>query len=133
MTHERKHLLADKYPVLAGFVQTFKDKDTDEPKPPVVKRDANGQTVRDFTVKALGSQKLVRVTVWPEFEHVHIDGDSFVIAEGKFKQSEGKSGQTFLNLDSTIKLAVIQGAKRAEAEVVNKKDASDVDDDDAPF
>jgi hypothetical protein len=83
------------YAVLVGIVQKFGDKDV------VAEKEANNVTLREFTVKAAGSQKLVRVTLWPEFAHVPIEaGDSF-LGEGKFTQSEGKN-MTFLNLSATV-------------------------------
>lgn len=116
--------MSDEYPGVAGFVQKFGD------KPAVTERDANGQKVRGFTIKAFGSQKLVSVTVWPEFAAVKIGAGDVVFAEGKFKTS-GDNNQ-FLNL-SASKLAVIPGAVRVEAEVVNAAPASSATSDDSPF
>src|SRR3954469_231913 len=45
------------YASVAGFIQF-------DP----VTRDANGKEVTDVTVKAIGSQKLVKVTIWPDFD-----------------------------------------------------------------
>lgn len=70
--------MADKktYLSVVGFVQ-FE----------VNERDANGQDVRDFSVKPSGSDKLIRVTLWPEFSHAPVEVGDFVGAEGAFTRS----------------------------------------------
>lgn len=122
-------MASNTYLVVSGFVQKFPDKDA------VVTKDANGQKVREFTVKAVGSQKLVRISVWPEFAAQEIKDGDFVNAEGKFSQSEGSGGTMFFNL-SASKLTVTPGAVRADREVVNQKPSETstaTQSDDIPF
>lgn len=64
------------YLSVVGFVQF-------EPR----ERDANGQTVRDIAVKPGGSAKLIRVTLWPEFDHASVEQGDFIGAEGAFTRS----------------------------------------------
>lgn len=115
-----------------GFIQKFGDKDA------ITTRDVNGQTVRDFTIKVFGSQKLVRITVWPEFKDVEITPGSVVFVDGKFRQSEGQNGRVFYSIDAKD-LVVIPGSPRADREVVNQPTTTSNDqsasaqDDDIPF
>lgn len=113
-----------------GFIQKFGDKEA------VNTRDVNGQTVRDFTIKVFGSQKLVRITVWPEFKNVEINEGSVVFVDGKFRQSEGQNGRVFYSIDAKD-LVVIPGSPREDREVVNQPTSSSqsagAQDDDIPF
>lgn len=120
--------MADKpYYTVAGFVQKFGD------KPAIETREVSGQNIREFTVKAIGTQKLVRITLWPEFNGVTIDKGLFVVADGKFSTSEGTNGRQFYNLSAT-ELATLRVQERAERDTVNSGGGSRVvDTDSAPF
>lgn len=113
------------YAVAYGPIQKFPDRDA------VEIADVNGQTVRKVTIKAVGSQKLIRVTVWPEHADVPLGQGYWVSAEGKFDISEGKQGQTFLSL-SASNLKVDPPASKEEREVVNQRPTASADED-APF
>lgn len=106
--------MADTYLVAAGFVQKFKD------KPAVSERDVNGQTVRDITIKTV-SQKLVRITIWPELLAPEIKEGYWVACEGKYSAS-GDNNQ-FHNV-SAYRMVVQAGAGRTERDVVNQAPAS---------
>lgn len=101
------------YLVAAGFVQKFPNKDA------VVERDVNGGKVRDFTIKALGTQKLVRISVFlSDFPTFSVEDGDAVMAEGKYSAS-GDQGQ-FHNI-TAYKLAVNGVAiKKNAREVVNQ-------------
>lgn len=101
------------YVTVDGLIQQFGDKAA------VTSRDINGQTVREFTIKANGSQKLVRITLWPEFDSVEVNAGDFVCVDGKYNVSE-KDGRTFYNLTAN-KLAVVPGVQKAAREVVNQQ------------
>jgi hypothetical protein len=108
--------LADTYAVVAGFIQDFGN-----PDKAVTERDVNGKQVRDVTVRALGSQKNVRITVWPELKDVEISAGDFIVAEGKFTTNLGQaadgSPREYLNL-SASRLVRLPGAVAAPREVV---------------
>lgn len=108
--------MSDQYPGSAGFVQQFGD------KPAVTEREVNNQTIREFTIKALGSQKLIKVTLWPEFDHAEVNAGDFVAAEGKVTVNES-NGRTYFNV-SASKLAVTPGIAKAGREVVNQASGS---------
>ena len=102
------------YATVAGFVQF----DPNE-------REVNGQQVKDVTVRAVGTQKYVKITVWSDFaEHFPaLERGVFIVADGKFSTNEGqdKSGKpvTYLNLSAT-NLVILPSAARAERDVVSK-------------
>lgn len=108
---KKKYLYAD------GFIQKFGD------KPAVTERDANGQTVRDCTIKIAGD-KLVRLTIWPEFSEVKLGAGYLVFCEGAFSAS-GDNNQ-FLNI-SVTNIVTVPGAKKAEREVVNQPETAAAD------
>lgn len=112
------------YASAAGFVQ-FDVND----------KEANGQDIREFTIRAVGTQKLVKVTLWPEFAHVPVEKGYFVAVDGKFTQSLGQapdgSPREYLNL-SASNIVSIPGEERAEREVV-KKGASKAKTSDEPL
>ena len=117
--------MADTYAVVGGFVQF-------EPKV----REANGKTVRDVLVKALGTQKMVRITIWPEHDGTEIGEGSLLIAEGKFSQSMGQaqdgSPREYLNL-SASKLVVLPAAAKSERQVIRSAAPAAQSDEDIPF
>ena len=98
------------YAGAAGFVQFD----------PNVK-EANGQTIREVTIKAVGSQKLIKITLWPEWDAVAVAKGDFVAADGKFSQNLGQapdgSPREYLGI-SASSLVVIPGAQKAERQVV---------------
>lgn len=104
--------MSDQYPGAAGFVQQF-----GADKPAVTTREVNNQTIREFTIKALGSQKLIKVTLWPEFAGTEINAGDFVAVEGKMTVNE-KNGVTYFNL-SASKLAKGVSCAKADRQVVN--------------
>lgn len=119
-----------KYLVATGYVQKFKD------KPAVNKREANGKTLHDVTIKTVGKQQLVRITIWPEHDLTAapegaILDDSFISVEGKLEVSEN-NGRTYYNI-SASKLHV--DGKRIPKQERNTvaNAAADASDDDAPF
>ena len=119
---DQKKVYAD----AAGFIQKF---GTD--KEAVTERDVNGGTVKDFTIKAIGSQKLIRVSVFDEFD-VEIPEDAFIAVEGVFTKRE-VNGVTYNNITAS-KLAV-DGVtyRKAARNVVNRQDdAAGSSDDDGP-
>jgi len=49
-------------------------------------REANGKTVTDVTIKANGSQKLINITIWPEFQLTQpVKKGDFISADGEFQ------------------------------------------------
>jgi hypothetical protein len=98
------------YAVAAGIIQF-------DP----IEREAAGQDIRDITIKAIGSQKLIKVTLWPEFEGTDVKKGDFVVADGKFTTSLGQakdgSQREYLNL-SASQLVVVPAAEKAAREVV---------------
>lgn len=102
-----------KYVAASGFVQF-------DPK----ERDANGQTVIDYTIKTPGPEgNLVRVSVWPELQGAKIEKGDFIAVDGKlnissFAGDDGKSRQSVQITASA--LAVIPGIKKQERAVVNE-------------
>jgi hypothetical protein len=105
---KKKYLFAD------GFVQKFGD------KPAVVEREANGQTVRSCTIKIAGD-KLIQLTLWPEFAEVKLGAGYYVACEGAYSAS-GDNNQ-FHNI-SVTNIITAPGAKRIEREVVNQPESS---------
>lgn len=105
---KKKYLYAD------GFIQKFGE------KPAVTEREANGQTVRDCTIKIAGD-KLIRLTIWPEFAEVKLGPGYLVFCEGAYSAS-GDNNQ-FHNI-SVTNIVTVPGAKRTEREVVNQPEAS---------
>lgn len=123
--------MADTYAVVAGFIQDFGD-----PAKAVTERDANGKAVREVTVRALGTQKNVRITVWPEYKDVAISAGDFVVAEGKFTTNLGQakdgSPREYLNL-SANRLIVMPAATGAPREVIGGSSTAAKADDKVPF
>jgi hypothetical protein len=83
----------DEYLTVAGIIQF-------EPRT----RQAKDKTVRDIAVKAIGNNKLVNITVWPEKDNINLAKGDFIVADGLFKTSTGqnKNGeqQTYYNLSA---------------------------------
>jgi hypothetical protein len=123
--------LADTYAVVAGFVQDFGN-----PDKAVTERDANGKAVREVTVRALGTQKNVRITIWPEYKDTPIGAGDFIVAEGKFTQNLGQaqdgSPREYLNL-SASRLLVTPSAVGAPREVISGPSKPTAAEDKVPF
>lgn len=108
--------MADKpYLTAAGFVQKFPNKDA------VNHREANGTKVRDFTIKAVGSQKLIRVSVFAELAAGDITDGDYIAVEGPYSAS-GDNGQ-YHNI-TAARIFVGKGARKGEREVVNQNQGS---------
>lgn len=124
-SYERMSLADKTYATVAGFVQF-------DPR----ERDVNNQTVTDIVVKAIGSQKLVRITVWPEFEVGEISKGDFVAADGVFTTSVGQtddgSTREYLNLSASV-LSVLPSVPKKERSVVSKGSSSKKAEGDLPF
>ena len=73
------------YATVAGFIQF-------DPR----EKDFNNQKLREVIVQAAGSQKQVRVTVWPDFADVPLEKGDFIVAQGKAetRQHQGDDGIT---------------------------------------
>lgn len=104
--------MADKqYAGVAGIVQF-------DPKT----REANGKTVTDIAVRAAGSQKLVNITVWPEYQlAAPIKKGDGIIADGSFEQRtyQAQDGSTRESLQlNPMSLVVIPCVPKADREVV---------------
>lgn len=91
-------------------------------------REANGKTVTDIAVRAAGSQKLVNITIWPEFQlAAPVKKGDGIIADGSFEtrvyQAQDGSPRESLQLNP-MSLVVIPCVPRAEREVVQAPAAS---------
>lgn len=120
--------MSDKtYLVVSGFVQKFGD------KPAVERKDVNGSTVIEFTIKAIGTQKLLKVSAWADsFEDFTVNAGDFVAVDGEYKQREGTNGTVFHNLTAYSVVVSPQVAKK-EREVVNSGGSSAVSSETPPF
>jgi hypothetical protein len=89
-----KSLPNSSYAVVAGFVQC-------EPET----REVNGEPVRDIRLRAVGSQKIVRVTVWDKHAGVPLEKGDFIVAEGPWRSwtGQGRNGtpRTYYEVDAS--------------------------------
>lgn len=76
-------------------------------------RDLNGKTLRDIVIRAAGSQKNVRITVWPDHADVALAKGDWVSADGAFEVRE-HDGKTFNNLSAYF-LTVVPQVPRSGA------------------
>lgn len=93
---------------------------------PVV-REANGQSVIDYTIKTPGMEgQLVRITVWPELQGDDIQKGDFLGADGKLTVSTyDKNGETRQSIQISAKqLTTSKGRQQADREVVNSQDSA---------
>jgi hypothetical protein len=99
-----KSLPNNGYAVVAGFVQY-------EPET----REVNGDTVRDIKLRAVGSQKIVRVTVWSKHAAVPLEKGDFIVAEGPWRSWTGQDREgtprTYYEVDAST-LVRIQASQR---------------------
>lgn len=96
---------------------------------PVEERDVNGQTVRDVTIRALGSEgPYIRITVWPEFSHVDIEQGDLVFLDGPFEAREGQSKdgekRVYLNMSTSGSLVVFKSEEKQERGTTRKSGGS---------
>jgi len=90
-------------------------------------REANGQTVVDYTLKTPGTDgRLIRVTVWPELQGDEIKRGDFLAVDGKMTiSSYEKEGERRQSIQISAKqLAYLPGRSQADREVVNSQDTS---------
>lgn len=88
----------------------------------VEEREANNQTVRDVTIRALGAEgPLVRITVWPEHDENPIEKGDLVFIDGPYEERYVDGRDTpYLNMSAT-NLVVLNAAPKAEPKVANKR------------
>lgn len=81
------------YAAFAGFVQ-FKPSE----------RTVNNQKVRSVVISAIGSNKRIDVTIWPDFDSVPLAQGDFIAVQGKYSEraSQKPSGEqiTYRNLSA---------------------------------
>lgn len=99
---------------------------------PVEEREVNGQTVRDVTIRALGSEgPYIKITVWPEYDHVDIAEGDLVFLDGPFEAREGqsKSGEKriYLNMSTSNSLKVFKPEEKQERGTTKKSSGSKTD------
>lgn len=91
-----------------------------------ITREANGQDVFEFSIKAPGSDgRLIRITVWPELQTptvLSVEKGDFVAVDGKLNVGTyDKDGETRSSIQiSASSIAVVKGETKAEREVVNE-------------
>lgn len=117
--------MSDKeYRSAAGFVQF-------DPKV----REVAGKSVRDVTIRPVGSANYVRVTVWPSHRAIEINRGDFLAVDGQYSRREvvGDDGSktVYHNLSASM-LAVLQQAPQ-ERDNVATSPASTEDDGDDPW
>lgn len=107
----KENTLAD-YVSASGFIQFD----------PVV-REANGQSVVDYTIKTPGMDGvLLRVTVWPELQGDLLEKGDFIAVDGKLNIGSytDRTGSPRQSVQiSATQLAFLKGVKRQDREVVN--------------
>jgi hypothetical protein len=116
------------YMTVAGIVQF-----------PARNREAAGKPVRDVTIRAIGNNKKISITVWPSHVDVPIEKGDFIVADGQYSQVPGqtKEGEptTYHNL-SAYALLRFPGSQDAQAAAPKKQEpapVADNTDDDFPF
>lgn len=106
--------MADRtYATLVGIVQQFGE------DPVMRERTVAGQSVREFTVKSATSDKLVRVTLWPEWDDVVVEAGTGIIAEGTLAVNESGT-KTYYNLNPKT-LAISTPVGKKARKVVNSE------------
>lgn len=105
---------AKQYAVAQGIVQKFGD------KPAVVDREVSGQTLKEFTIKSLNTQALVRVTLWPELgsSASKVVKGALVAVDGQASSYQGKDGQTYHSITAR-EIVIVPPEAKADREVVN--------------
>ena len=91
---------------------------------PVEEREAAGQTVRDVTIRQVGSEgPYIRITLWPEFAETAIEEGDFVAIDGPFEVRivDTDDGQKqYLNVSAGRVAVLGHEAPRTEREVKSK-------------
>lgn len=101
------------YASVGGFIQF----DIDE-------REYNGGTIRDATIRSFSSGDLIRISIWPDFEHVDFERGDVLYADGPVTERTVE-GKTYVNMNAR-KLAIVasETAERSDEEpTVVKKSA----------
>ena len=91
----------------------------------VTEREANGQTVRDATLRTPGTEgSLIRVTLWPDFDEANVQKGDFIAVDGKIEVRE-VDGKTYINMNANKLHHKGQDYATAEREreVVGRKSA----------
>lgn len=87
-------------------------------------REVNGKKVVDVVIRAHGSQKLIDVTIWPEFQLTQpVKKGDFISADGGFttRTYQASDGSTREGLQiSPMSLVHLPAVPRAEREVVQQ-------------
>jgi len=111
------------YVTVAGLIQ-FDPRD----------RTANNTPVRDIAIRAIGSNKIINVTVWPENAHIPLAKGDFVVADGKFtvrsyqaasgeqKTGYNVSANTLIKLSGSTTTNTPQTAPAAKADTATSVD-----------
>lgn len=85
-------------------------------------REVNGKTVTDVVIRANGSQKLIDITIWPEFQlATPVKKGDFIAADGEFQTRtyQDKEGSTREGLQiSPYSLVHLPSVPKAERTVV---------------
>lgn len=103
--------MSTEYPTFVGFVQFD----------PVAK-EANGQSITEFTINAVGfasGQESLRVSVWEDVGPVDIQRGDYVAVQGKYKPRQA-GDKTYHNLDAQILFVSRPTAQRQPREAVRK-------------
>lgn len=89
----------DEYITVAGLIQF-------DPR----NREAAGKPVRDIAIKAIGNNKMVNITVWPDHDSIPLNKGDFIVADGKFTQRPGQNKQgeqqTYYNLSASTLIRI---------------------------
>lgn len=94
------------YAVAAGIVQFD-----------VVEKEAADQDIREVTIKTFTSQKLIKITLWPEFADVEVQKGDTVFVDGKYKVSLGQAkdgGEREYVSISATQISVVPAAVKAD-------------------
>ena len=119
----------DEYITVAGLIQF-------DPR----NREAAGKPVRDIAIKAIGNNKIVNITVWPDHDNIILNKGDFVIADGKFTQRPGQNKQgeqqTYYNLSASTLIRIGPDNTSTSAPATKEKQedtTTSVSTDDFPF
>jgi hypothetical protein len=102
-------------------------------------RTAAGKEVKDIVIRAVGNNKQISITVWPEQQHIPLNKGDFIVADGSYssKPGQNKHGEqvTYHNLSATTlhNLTNQGGATPAPTTATATPASSADDDDDFPF
>lgn len=101
----------------------------------VNEKEAAGQAIREATIKAFGSQALIKVTLWPEFANVQIKKGDTIFVDGKYETSLGQaadgSERQYISISAT-QISVVPAAEKLPRDVV-KSGSSAAKSNDAPL